>query len=74
MSLTAEQYRNLYASEGKKLVEETVDAKYKEFQKDFNEKTIPFTTGFATSMAIMAGQVREGNRERVHRRRPEGCI
>lgn len=56
MSLSAEQYRNLYASEGKKLVEETVDAKYKEFEKNFNEKTIPFTTGFATSMAIMAGK------------------
>ena len=56
MSLTTEQYKNLYVSEGKKLVEETVDAKYKEFQKDFNEKTIPFTTGFATSMAIMAGK------------------
>ena len=56
MSLTAEQYRNLYASEGRKLVEETVNAKYTEFQKDFNEKTIPFTTGFATSMAIAASK------------------
>ena len=56
LSLNAEQYRNLYASEGKKLVEETVKAKYKEFQTEFNEKTIPFTTGFATSMAIMANK------------------
>lgn len=56
MSLSAEQYRNLYASEGKKLVEETVNAKYAEFQTEFNEKTIPFTTGFATSMAIAAGK------------------
>jgi hypothetical protein len=56
MSLTAEQYKNLYASEGKKLVEETVNTMYAGFQKDFNEKTIPFTTGFATSMAIMAGK------------------
>ena len=56
MSLNAEQYRNLYASEGRKLVEETVNAKYVEFQKDFNEKTIPFTTGFATSMAIAASK------------------
>lgn len=56
MSLTAEQYKNLYASEGKKLVEETVDAKYREFETKFNEKTIPFTTGFATSMAIAAGR------------------
>jgi hypothetical protein len=56
LALNAEQYRNLYASEGKKLVEETVNAKYAEFQKDFNEKTIPFTTGFATSMAIAAGK------------------
>jgi hypothetical protein len=56
LSLNAEQYRNLYASEGKKLVEETIDAKYKEFETNFNEKTIPFTTGFATSMAIMAGK------------------
>lgn len=56
LSLSAEQYRNLYASEGKKLVEETVEAKYKEFQTEFNEKTIPFTTGFATSMAIMANK------------------
>lgn len=54
LSLTTEQYRNLYASEGKKLVEDTVNAKYKEFETNFNEKTIPFTTGFATSMAIMA--------------------
>lgn len=56
LSLTTEQYRNLYASEGKKLVEETVNEKYKEFEKNFNEKTIPFTTGFATSMSIMAGK------------------
>jgi hypothetical protein len=56
LSLSAEQYRNLYASEGKKLVEETVNAKYTEFEKNFNEKTIPFTTGFATSMAIMANK------------------
>ena len=56
LSLNAEQYRNLYASEGKKLVEETINAKYTEFEKNFNEKTIPFTTGFATSMAIMAGK------------------
>jgi hypothetical protein len=56
LSLNAEQWRNLYASEGKKLVEETITAKYTEFQKDFNEKTIPFTTGFATSMAIMANK------------------
>ena len=54
LSLNAEQYRNLYASEGKKLVEETINAKYTEFEKNFNEKTIPFITGFATSMAIMA--------------------
>lgn len=54
MALSAEQYRNLYASEGKKLVEETINAKYQEFEKNFNEKTIPFTTGFATSMATMA--------------------
>jgi len=56
LSLSAEQYRNLYASEGKKLVEETIEAKYKEFETNFNEKTIPFTTGFATSMAIMANK------------------
>lgn len=56
LTLNAEQYRNLYASEGKKLVEETIDAKYREFETNFNEKTIPFTTGFATSMAIMAGK------------------
>ena len=56
LSLNAEQYRNLYASEGKKLVEETINAKYTEFEKNFNEKTIPFTTGFATSMAIMANK------------------
>lgn len=56
LKLTAEEWKNVYASEGKKLVEETIDAKYAGFQKDFNEKTIPFTTGFATSMAIMAGK------------------
>lgn len=56
LSLNAEQYRNLYKSEGQKLVEETINARYAEFEKNFNEKTIPFTTGFATSMAIMAGK------------------
>jgi hypothetical protein len=56
LTLNAEQYKNLYASEGKKLVEETIQAKYEEFEKNFNEKTIPFTTGFATSMAIMASR------------------
>ena len=53
LSLNAEQYRNLYASEGKKLVEETINAKYTEFEKNFNENTIPFTTGFATSRVLL---------------------
>ena len=56
LSLTTEQYKNLYESEGKKLVQETVNTMYEGFQKEFNEKTIPFTTGFATSMAIMANK------------------
>ena len=56
LSLSAEQYRNLYASEGKKLVEESLNERFAKAEKDFNEKTIPFTTGFATSMAIAAGK------------------
>jgi hypothetical protein len=54
MSLNAEQYRNLYASEGKKLVEETVNAKYKEFETDFNSNRVPFLGGFAASTALAA--------------------
>jgi hypothetical protein len=53
---TVEEQKALIASEAKKLAEETFEVKYKEVQKEFNEKTIPFTTGFATSMAIMAGR------------------
>src|ERR1700677_1305371 len=53
---TVEEQKALIASEAKKLAEETFETKYKEVQKEFNEKTIPFTTGFATSMAIMANR------------------
>jgi hypothetical protein len=52
--VTQAELKALFASEGAKLTEETVDRKYKEYQKEFNEKTIPFTTGFAASMAVMA--------------------
>jgi hypothetical protein len=54
MSLNAEQYRNLYASEGKKLVEETVNAKYKEFEADFNTNRIPILGAFAANTALAA--------------------
>ena len=56
LSLTTEQYKNLWISEGQKMAEELIQTKYTEFEKNFNEKTIPFTTGFATSMAIMANK------------------
>lgn len=56
LKLNKEEVNALFASEGRKLVEETFDAKYKEVEKNFNEKTIPFTTGFATSMALMASK------------------
>lgn len=56
LALNAEQYRNLYASEGKKLVEETVNAKYKEFESDFNTNRVPFLGGFAANTALAAIQ------------------
>jgi hypothetical protein len=54
LSLNAEQYRNLYASEGKKLVEETIDAKYKEFEKNFNENTVAWVGGFSAENTLTA--------------------
>lgn len=54
--VTREELSALVASEAKKLAAETVDEKYKGFQTDFNEKTIPFVTGFSTAMAIQANK------------------
>ena len=54
LALNAEQYRNLYASEGKKLVEETVNAKYAEFETKFNTERIPMLGGFAAGVALAA--------------------
>ena len=54
MSLSAEQYKNLYASEGKKLVEETINTKYTEFETKFNNERVPMLGGFAASVALAA--------------------
>lgn len=56
LKLNQAEVTALFQSEGKKMVEETFKTEYEKVQKDFNEKTIPFTTGFATSMAIMANK------------------
>lgn len=46
----------LIASETKKLTEATFDAKYADKEVEFNSKTIPFVTGFSTSMALAAAK------------------
>ncbi len=52
--VTQAELNALWASEGRKLAEEVVDAKYKGFETNFNEKTIPFVAGFSTAMAVQA--------------------
>ena len=54
MSLTAEQWKNLYASEGKAMVDEAITSRYTKFQQDFNENTIPFTAGFSAANTLTA--------------------
>jgi hypothetical protein len=52
--VTPDELKALVSSEAKKLAEEIVDAKYKGYQTEFNEKTIPFVAGFSTAMAVNA--------------------
>ena len=54
--VTVAEYQALAAAEAKKMASEIVDGKYKEFEITFNEKTIPFVTGFSTAMAIQASK------------------
>jgi hypothetical protein len=54
--VTKQELDALIASETKKLTEATFEAKYAEKEVSFNEKTIPFVTGFSTSMALAAAK------------------
>ena len=52
--MSPEEQKALINSEAKKLAEEVVDTKYKEFETKFNEKTIPWVGGFAGRVATTA--------------------
>lgn len=52
--VTREEMAALVASEARKMSEETVQNKYTEWTKSFNEKTIPFTAGIAAANALAA--------------------
>jgi hypothetical protein len=54
--VTREEMTALVASEARKLAAETVNEKYKGFETNFNEKTIPFVAGFSTAMAVQAAR------------------
>jgi hypothetical protein len=54
--VSKEEMTALVASEAKKLTESAFDAKYADKEKHFNENTIPFVTGFSTSMALAAAK------------------
>lgn len=51
---TQAEVKALLASEGAKLAEEAVNRKYTEFQKEFNEKTIPFNMGMSAANSLAA--------------------
>lgn len=51
---TQAEVKALVASEGAKLAEEAVNRKYTEFQKEFNEKTIPFNMGMSAANSLAA--------------------
>jgi hypothetical protein len=51
---TQEEIKALILSEGVKLAEEAVNRKYAEFQKEFNEKTIPFNMGMSAANSLAA--------------------
>jgi len=53
---TKEEIKALYASEGTKMAQEVFNTNWTEKEKTFNEKTIPFVTGFSTASAIVAGR------------------
>lgn len=52
--VTREELTALVASEAAKMSEETVNKKYTEWTKTFNEKTIPFTAGISAANALAA--------------------
>lgn len=54
--ISKDEMTALVAAEAKKLASETFDVKYAEKETSFNEKTIPFVTGFSTSMALAAAK------------------
>ena len=54
LKLTAEEWKNVYATEGQKLVEEQINTRFKAEETKFNENTIPFVSGFSTGVAIQA--------------------
>ncbi len=51
---TSEEIKALVASEAAKMAAETFDNKYKEVEKNFNEKTIPFSMGISAANSLAA--------------------
>lgn len=54
--LSPAEMKAVIAAEASKLAGETFDTKYAEKEAHFNDKTIPFVTGFSTSMALAAAK------------------
>lgn len=52
--VTTEELKALIISEGQKLAVEAVNTKYAEFEKKFNEETIPFNMGMSAANALAA--------------------
>lgn len=52
--VTQAEMKALVASEASKMAEEAVGRKYTEFQKEFNEKTIPFNMGMTAANSLAA--------------------
>lgn len=54
--ISKDEMTALAQAEARKLAGETFDTKYAEKEAHFNDKTIPFVTGFSTSMALAAAK------------------
>jgi hypothetical protein len=52
--VTKAEFQALMASEAAKIADERVEAKYKQFQDEFNTKTIPFNMGMSAANALAA--------------------
>jgi hypothetical protein len=55
-ALSTEEVKALYASEGKKMAQEVFDENWTTKEKNFNEKTIPFVSGFSAGVAVVASR------------------